>query len=329
MGQKVHPIGFRLGVNIGGRHVKEWQGRWYADKDYTKFLHEDLRVRQTIMGRLAEAGVSRVDIERSTNQLTVTIHAAKPGIVIGKSGVKVEELRKNLESMTAKRVRVTIQEIRQPELDAYLVARSVADQLERRVAFRRAMKQAVGRSMRFGAKGVRIQVSGRLGGAEMSRREWEREGRVPLHTLRADIDFGQAEARTTFGVIGVKAWIYRGDIASTPRGGLGTGADEGAAPAAARGGRAAGPAGASGVGGPGGPAAIAPGGSAQGTVGRPMSGGPNPAAADATTPEQDQRTDRTGITPAETATRGVPFADDPSGVTPGNAPLGGTTSDEA
>ena len=167
MGQKVHPIGFRLGVNVGNRHVKEWQGKWYADKDYTKFLHEDLRVRSLIMGRLAEAGVSRVDIERSANQLTVTIHAAKPGIVIGKSGVKVEELRRNLEGMTGKRVRVTIQEIRQPELDAYLVARNVADQLERRVAFRRAMKQVVGRAMRFGAKGVRIQVSGRLGGAEM------------------------------------------------------------------------------------------------------------------------------------------------------------------
>jgi small subunit ribosomal protein S3 len=217
MGQKVHPIGFRLGVNIGNRHVKEWMGKWYADKDYTKFLHEDLRVRQLIMGRLAEAGVSRVDIERSANQMTVTIHAAKPGIVIGKSGVKVEELRRNLEGMTGKRVRVTIQEIRQPELDAYLVARNVADQLERRVAFRRAMKQSVGRAMRFGAKGVRIQVSGRLGGAEMSRREWEREGRVPLHTLRADIDFGQAEARTTFGVIGVKVWIYRGDVAPTAR----------------------------------------------------------------------------------------------------------------
>ena len=260
MGQKVHPIGFRLGVNVGNRHVKEWMGKWYADKDYTKFLHEDLRVRQLIMGRLAEAGVSRVDIERSANQMTVTIHAAKPGIVIGKSGVKVEELRRNLEAMTGKRVRVTIQEIRQPELDAYLVARSVADQLERRVAFRRAMKQAVGRAMRFGAKGVRIQVAGRLGGAEMSRREWEREGRVPLHTLRADIDFGQAEARTTYGVIGVKVWIYRGDVAPTARVGQGDGMAAAAAAPAGRGGRP-------GPGGPGGgpraatpaaPAAAAP-----------------------------------------------------------------------
>jgi len=244
MGQKVHPIGFRLGVNVGNRHVKEWQGKWYADKDYTKFLHEDLRVRQLIMGRLAEAGVSRVDIERSANQMTVTIHAAKPGIVIGKSGVKVEELRRNLEAMTGKRVRVTIQEIRQHELDAYLVARSVADQLERRVAFRRAMKQAVGRAMRFGAKGVRIQVAGRLGGAEMSRREWEREGRVPLHTLRADIDFGQAEARTTYGVIGVKVWIYRGDVAPTARLGGESFAAAAAAAAGARGGGRPGPGGA-------------------------------------------------------------------------------------
>src|ERR687883_134056 len=212
MGQKVHPIGFRLGV------IKDQQARWYADKrGFTQYLHEDLRVRKMIRDRLTDAGVSRVDIERSANQMTVTIHAAKPGIVIGKSGVKVEELRRNLEAMTGKRVRVTIQEIRQPELDAYLVARSIADQLERRVAFRRAMKQVVGRAMRFGAKGVRIQVSGRLGGAEMSRREWEREGRVPLHTLRADIDFGQAEARTTYGVIGVKVWIYRGDVAPTER----------------------------------------------------------------------------------------------------------------
>jgi small subunit ribosomal protein S3 len=206
VGQKVHPIGFRLG------YIKDWQARWYADKDYTGLLHEDLKVRRLILDRLKDAGVSRVEIERSANQMTVTIHAAKPGIVIGKSGVKVEELRKNLEALTGKKVRVSIQEIRQPELDATLVARSVAEQLERRVAFRRAMKQAVQRAMRLGAKGIRVQVAGRLGGAEMSRREWERAGRVPLHTLRADIDFGQAEAHTTYGVIGVKVWIYRGDV---------------------------------------------------------------------------------------------------------------------
>ena len=207
MGQKVHPIGFRLGI------IKEPQARWYASKKgFTQYLQEDLRVRRMIMTRLADAGVSRVDIERSANQMTVTIHAAKPGIVIGKSGVKVEELRRNLEAMTEKKVRVTIQEIRQPELDAHLVGRSVAEQLEKRVAFRRAMKQAVGRAMRFGAKGVRVQVSGRLGGSEMSRRESDRDGRVPLHTLRADIDFAVAEAFTTYGVIGVKVWIYKGEI---------------------------------------------------------------------------------------------------------------------
>ncbi|MHB0869687.1 MAG: 30S ribosomal protein S3 [Chloroflexota bacterium] len=206
MGQKVHPVGFRLGV------IKDWQSKWYADKDYTVLLHEDLRVRRMLIKRLVDAGVPRVEIERSANQMTITIHSAKPGIVIGKSGAKVEELRRELEALTGKKVRVTIQEIRQPELDATLVARSVSEQLERRVAFRRAMKQAVGRAMKSGAKGIRVSTSGRLGGAEMSRREWEREGRVPLHTLRADIDFGQAEALTTFGLVGVKVWIYKGDV---------------------------------------------------------------------------------------------------------------------
>lgn len=207
MGQKVHPIGFRLGI------IKDWQGRWYANRrEYPELLHEDIKVRSLIMERLADAGISHVEIERSANQMTVIISAAKPGIVIGKAGAKVEELRRVLEAVTGKKVRVTIQEIRQPELDATLVARSIAEQLERRVAFRRAMKQAVQRAMRLGAKGIRVQVAGRLGGAEMSRTEWEREGRVPLHTLRADIDYGQAEAHTTFGVIGVKAWIYKGDV---------------------------------------------------------------------------------------------------------------------
>jgi small subunit ribosomal protein S3 len=217
MGQKVHPTGFRLGVKVGERSVKDWQGRWFATgREYAELLLEDVKVRQHIMTRMADAGVSRVEIERSANMITVTIHAAKPGIVIGKSGVKVEELRRTLEAMTGKRIRVTIQEIRQPEIDAFLVARSIADQLEKRVAFRRAMKQAVQRAQRFGAKGVRVQVSGRLGGSEMSRREWDRWGRVPLHTLRADIDYGQTEAHTTYGVIGVKCWIYRGDY--TPDG---------------------------------------------------------------------------------------------------------------
>jgi small subunit ribosomal protein S3 len=206
VGQKVHPVGFRLGV------IKDWQSKWYSDKGYTNLLHEDLRVRRMLIKRLVDAGVPRVEIERSANQMTVTIHSAKPGIVIGKSGAKVEDLRRELESITGKKVRVTIQEIRQPEVDATLVARSVAEQLEKRVAFRRAMKQAVARAMKAGAKGIRIACSGRLGGAEMSRREWEREGRVPLHTLRADIDYGQAEALTTFGVVGVKCWVYKGDV---------------------------------------------------------------------------------------------------------------------
>src|ERR671926_398196 len=209
MGQKVHPIGFRLGVKVGDRSVKDWQGRWFATgQEYADLLLEDVKVLQHIMTRMADAGVSKVEIERSANMITVTIHAAKPGIVIGKSGVKVEELRRTLEAKTGKRIRVTIQEIRQPEINAMLVARSIADQLEKRVAFRRAQ--------RFGAKGVRVQVSGRLGGSEMSRREWDRWGRVPLHTLRADIDYGQTEAHTTYGVIGVKVWVYRGDF--TPDG---------------------------------------------------------------------------------------------------------------
>jgi small subunit ribosomal protein S3 len=201
-----------LGIN------KERQARWYADdRTFANLLHEDLTIRNTITRRLSDAGVPRVDIERSANQVSVTIHAAKPGIVIGKGGAKVEELRKQLEATTGKKVRITISEIRQPETNATLIAQSIADQLKRRVAFRRAMKQSVGRAMRFGAQGVRVQVSGRLGGAEMSRREWEREGRVPLHTLRANIDYGQAEALTTYGLIGVKAWVYHGDVVGTER----------------------------------------------------------------------------------------------------------------
>jgi small subunit ribosomal protein S3 len=206
VGHKTHPIGFRLGV------IKDWEARWFAERDYKRMLHEDLDIRAVIRKRLQDAGVPRIDIERSANQVTVTIHTAKPGIVIGKSGAKVEELRKLLEEKTGKKVRLNIQEIRQPELDAELVARSVAEQIERRVAFRRAIKQAAQRSMQRGAKGVRIVIAGRLGGSEMSRREREVAGSVPLHTLRADIDFGMAEALTTYGVIGVKCWIYRGEV---------------------------------------------------------------------------------------------------------------------
>ncbi len=206
MGHKVHPTGFRLGV------IYDWQSKWYADRHYTSLLHEDVAIRRAILGGMVDAGISRVEIDRNANHVVVTVHTAKPGIVIGRGGQKVDELRAALEQLTGRRVRVNIIEIRQPELDAYLVARSVADQLQRRVSFRRALKQALTRTMQRGAKGVKIMVAGRLGGAEMSRREMSKEGRVPLHTLRADIDYGMAEAHTTFGRIGVKAWIYKGDI---------------------------------------------------------------------------------------------------------------------
>ena len=221
MGHKVHPVGFRLGV------IKDWQSKWYADKSYTDLLHEDLKVRRMLLKKLADASVPRVEIERSANQMTVTVHSAKPGIVIGKSGVKVEELRRELESLTGKKVRVTIQEIRQPELDATLVARSVAEQLEKRVAFRRAMKQAMSRSLKSGAKGVKTQVAGRLGGAEIARTEGYHEGSIPLQTIRADIDYGFAEAHTTYGRIGVKVWIYKGEIFRKPRRPVTSGAKEG------------------------------------------------------------------------------------------------------
>ncbi len=206
MGHKIHPTGFRIGIIYG------WQSRWYADRTYTQLLHEDLAIRRRILTSLADASVSKVDIDRSANQVTVTIHTAKPGIVIGRQGAKVEELRNTLDRLTGRRVRVNIQEIRVPELDAYLVARSIADQLQRRIAFRRAMKQAVQRTMQRGAKGIKVIVAGRLGGAEMSRRETEKDGRVPLHTLRADIEYGTTEAHTTYGAIGVKCWIFKGEV---------------------------------------------------------------------------------------------------------------------
>jgi small subunit ribosomal protein S3 len=211
VGHKIHPTGFRIGV------IYDWQGKWYADRNYGELLHEDLRIRSLIAKTLGDASISKVEIERNANQASVTIHTAKPGIVIGRGGQKVEELRNRLEKLTSRRVRVNISEIRQPELDAHLVARSVADQLQRRVAHRRAMKQAVQRTMQRGAKGVKIRVGGRLGGSEMSRNETEKEGRIPLHTLRADIDYGLVEAHTTFGRIGVKVWIYKGDILPPPR----------------------------------------------------------------------------------------------------------------
>lgn len=212
MGQKTHPGGFRLGF------TKTWNAKWYAgSKNYQTLLREDITIRKAIRGRLRDAAISRIDIERSTNQVTVTINTAKPGVVIGKGGAKVEELRQVLGKSTGKTVKVNIFEIRYPEVDAQLIAENVAQQLERRVSFRKVLKQTVQRSVKAGAKGVRLMVAGRLGGAEMSRREWEREGRVPLHTLRADIEFGRAIAKTTYGTIGVKAWIYRGDIEPAPR----------------------------------------------------------------------------------------------------------------
>ena len=208
MGQKTHPIGFRLGI------VKDWQARWFAGKQeaYRNLVFEDLQIRGRIADSYPDAGISRVEIERSNNDVTITIHTARPGIVIGRGGQRVEELRKDLEGIIRRRARLNVQEIRQPELDAFLVARNVADQLERRIAFRRAIRQTLGRTMQAGAEGIKIICSGRLGGADIARSEKAMEGRVPLHTLRADIDYGLAEAATDFGRIGVKVWIYKGDI---------------------------------------------------------------------------------------------------------------------
>ena len=213
MGHKVHPNAFRLGV------FRPWEANWFANpKDYTKMLHEDLAMRTAILARLRNAGIAKIETERSSNaQLTVTIHTAKPGIVIGKGGSSVDQLREDLEKRFGNRVRISIQEIKQPELDAQLVAENIASQIERRISYKRAMKQAILRTMRAGAKGVRIYCGGRLRGAEMARREWDREGRVPLHTLRADIDFGRATAKTTFGAIGVKCWIYKDQISPAQR----------------------------------------------------------------------------------------------------------------
>ena len=213
MGHKTHPIGFRLGV------IREWQSRWFAGnaKQYSANVIEDWGIREVIRKQYVEAGISRVEIERTAQDLTVNVHTARPGIVIGRGGQRVDELRKVVEGAAGgKRVRLNVLEIRQPELDAFLVARSVADQLERRVMYRRATRQAVMRSMQAGARGIKVMVSGRLGGAEIARREKVMDGRVPLHTLRADIDYGLAEANTTMGRIGVKVWIYRGDVFKEP-----------------------------------------------------------------------------------------------------------------
>jgi small subunit ribosomal protein S3 len=206
MGQKVNPIGLRLGIN------RTWDSRWYADSEYADLLHEDIRLRNYLKKRLAQAGVSKVVIERPAKKARITIHTARPGVVIGKKGADIERLRKELSSMTSSDVHLNIIEIRKPEIDAQLVAENIAQQLERRIGFRRAMKRAVQSAMRLGAQGIRINCGGRLGGTEIARTEWYREGRVPLHTLRADIDYGLTTAHTTYGTCGVKVWVFKGEI---------------------------------------------------------------------------------------------------------------------
>lgn len=206
MGQKVNPIGLRVGI------IRDWESKWYADKDYAELLHEDIKVREYIYNRLKDAAVSGVEIERAANRVNITIHTAKPGMVIGKGGSEVEALRKALNAITGKKVHINIVEIKKADLDAKLVAENIARQLENRVSFRRAQKQAIQRTMRAGAKGIRTMVSGRLGGADIARAEHYSEGTVPLHTLRADIDYAHAEADTTYGKLGVKVWIYRGEV---------------------------------------------------------------------------------------------------------------------
>lgn len=206
MGQKVNPIGFRLGIN------RTWDSRWYADRNYAQLLHSDLKIRAFVREKLAQAGVSRIIIERPAKMARVTIHTARPGVVIGKKGADIEKLRQELAKMTGGDVHLNIVEVRKPEIDAQLVAENISQQLERRVAFRRAMKRAVQSAMRLGAEGIRINCGGRLGGAEIARMEWYREGRVPLHTLRADIDYGEVTAHTTYGACGIKVWIFKGEV---------------------------------------------------------------------------------------------------------------------
>ncbi|GIW42869.1 MAG: 30S ribosomal protein S3 [Candidatus Binatia bacterium] len=208
MGQKVHPKGFRLGV------IEQWESRWFAKKEFAEWLHEDLKLRKFLKEKLYQAGISQIEIERFANKLRVNIHTARPGIVIGKKGAEIDKLKQDIFQLTKKEPIVNVHEVRRPDLEGQLVAENVALQLQRRVAFRRAMKEAVSRAMRMGAQGVKIQCAGRLAGAEIARTEWYREGRVPLHTLRARISYGFAEAKTTYGVIGIKAWIFRGEVLS-------------------------------------------------------------------------------------------------------------------
>ncbi|TDQ34715.1 30S ribosomal protein S3 [Aureibacillus halotolerans] len=211
MGQKVNPIGLRIGV------IRDWESKWFAGKDYADFLHEDIKIRDYIEKRLKDSSVAQIEIERAANRINITIHTAKPGMVIGRGGSEVEALRKALNSLTGKRVHINIMEIKKPDLNAQLVAENIARQLEARISFRRAQKQTLQRSMRAGAQGIKTETSGRLGGADIARSESYSEGTVPLHTLRADIDYGTAEANTTYGKIGVKVWIYRGEVLPTKK----------------------------------------------------------------------------------------------------------------
>jgi small subunit ribosomal protein S3 len=206
VGQKTHPRGFRLGV------IEQWDSRWYAERDYAHLLHEDIKLRQFLKKRLYHAGISKVEIERAASKVKINIFTARPGIVIGKKGAEIEKLKSELARLTKSEVFINIHEVRRPDIDAQLVAENVALQLERRVAFRRALKEAVARAMRMGAQGVRVQAAGRLGGNEIARTEWYRDGRVPLHTLRADVGYGSVDAKTTYGTIGVKAWVFRGEV---------------------------------------------------------------------------------------------------------------------
>jgi small subunit ribosomal protein S3 len=206
VGQKVHPIGFRLGV------IRSWDSKWYEERNYAKWLHEDIHLREFVKEKLGQAGISRIEIERAANKVKINVHTARPGIVIGKRGAGIETIKKDLQALTQNEVYLNVVEVRKAETDAQLVAENIATQLERRIAFRRAMKKAVQTALKFGAKGIRVACAGRLGGAEMARYEWYREGRVPLHTLRAEIDYGFAEAKTTYGKIGCKVWIMKGEV---------------------------------------------------------------------------------------------------------------------
>jgi small subunit ribosomal protein S3 len=206
VGQKVHPYGFRLGIN------RTWRSRWFARKDYGGLLHEDLRLKTLLKQKFSQAGVSRIDVERAANKLTVIIFTSRPGIIVGKKGAEIEKLKKELQLVTGRDINLKIQEVSKPELDSQLVAEGIAQQLEKRIAFRRAMRRAVDGTLRFGAKGIKVRVSGRLNGAEIARTEWYLSGQLPLHTIRADIDYGFAEASTTYGVIGIKVWIYKGEV---------------------------------------------------------------------------------------------------------------------